>query len=261
LKLRRLKKVRTSQRIETSEGTVMEDASNQGRMIDDLDKDDVVALMVDKEEEKKEEEVKDDQVQGRQAEIYKIDMDHAYEGMLVAGVIEEEGDAEEHAQDVAGDAAAQGADTVVQGDDAQEPSISSPTPPIPPLQPSQDLPSTSQRLKYDKVAQALDITKLKRRVKKLEKGNRIKVLKLRRLKKVRTSQRIETSEEVVTGASESVTTVSTTISAAEPQVPTVAITTAAPVRVVAASTRRRKGVVISDPEEESTTIIPGDTKS
>nr|GFD17333.1 hypothetical protein [Tanacetum cinerariifolium] len=55
----------------------MEDASNQGRMIDDLDKDDVVALMVDKEEEKKEEEVKDDQVQGRQAEIYKIDMDHA----------------------------------------------------------------------------------------------------------------------------------------------------------------------------------------
>nr|GFA45495.1 hypothetical protein [Tanacetum cinerariifolium] len=52
LKLRRLKKV---------------------RMIDDLDKDDVVALMDDKEEEKKEEEVKDDQVQGRQAKIYKID--------------------------------------------------------------------------------------------------------------------------------------------------------------------------------------------
>nr|GEV09985.1 retrotransposon protein, putative, Ty1-copia subclass [Tanacetum cinerariifolium] len=65
-------KVRTSQRIDTSEDTVMEDASNQGRMIDDLDKDDVVALMDDKEEE-----VKDDQVQGRQAEIYKIDMDHA----------------------------------------------------------------------------------------------------------------------------------------------------------------------------------------
>nr|GFA66969.1 hypothetical protein [Tanacetum cinerariifolium] len=77
LNLRRLKKVGTSQRIDTSEDTVMEDASNQGRMIDDLDKDDVVALMDDKEEEKKEEEVKDDQVQGRQAEIYKIDMDHA----------------------------------------------------------------------------------------------------------------------------------------------------------------------------------------
>nr|GEZ33962.1 ribonuclease H-like domain-containing protein [Tanacetum cinerariifolium] len=80
LKLRRLKKVGTSQRIDTSEDTMMEDASNQGRMIDDLNKDDVVALMDDKEEEKKEEEAKvadDDQVQERQAEIYKIDMDHA----------------------------------------------------------------------------------------------------------------------------------------------------------------------------------------
>nr|GFB11791.1 retrovirus-related Pol polyprotein from transposon TNT 1-94 [Tanacetum cinerariifolium] len=43
-------------RIDTSEDSVMGDASNQGRMIDDLDKDDVVALMDDKEEEKKEEE-------------------------------------------------------------------------------------------------------------------------------------------------------------------------------------------------------------
>nr|GEX24065.1 hypothetical protein [Tanacetum cinerariifolium] len=80
LKLRRLKKVGTSQRVDTSKDTVMEDAFDQGRMIDDLDKDNVIALIDDKEEEKKEEEakvVKDDQVQGRQAEIYKIDMDHA----------------------------------------------------------------------------------------------------------------------------------------------------------------------------------------
>nr|GEX80761.1 hypothetical protein [Tanacetum cinerariifolium] len=63
------------------------------------------------------------------------------------------------------DAAAQGADTAVQGDDVHEPSIPSPTLPTPPPQQSQDLPSTSQ---------------LKRRVKKLEKGNRVKVLKLRR---------------------------------------------------------------------------------
>nr|GFD04047.1 hypothetical protein [Tanacetum cinerariifolium] len=35
-----------------------------------------------------------------------------------------------------------------------------------------------ENLEYDKVAQALEITKLKRRVKKLEKGNRVKVLKL-----------------------------------------------------------------------------------
>nr|GFD36070.1 hypothetical protein [Tanacetum cinerariifolium] len=38
---------------DTSEDTVMEDASNQGRMIDDMD---------DKEEEKNEDEVKDEQV-------------------------------------------------------------------------------------------------------------------------------------------------------------------------------------------------------
>nr|GEW55006.1 hypothetical protein [Tanacetum cinerariifolium] len=55
-------------------------STSQGRMIDDLDKDDAAALMDDKEEDKKEEEAKvveDDQVQGRQPEIYKIDMDHA----------------------------------------------------------------------------------------------------------------------------------------------------------------------------------------
>nr|GEV20448.1 retrotransposon protein, putative, Ty1-copia subclass [Tanacetum cinerariifolium] len=80
LKLRRLKKVGTSQRIDTSDDTVMEDASNEGRMIDDLDSDAGVALMDDKEEEKKAKEAKvvgDDQVQGRQAKIYQIDMDHA----------------------------------------------------------------------------------------------------------------------------------------------------------------------------------------
>nr|GFB68530.1 hypothetical protein [Tanacetum cinerariifolium] len=80
LKLRRLQKVGSSQRIDTSDDTVIEDASNQGRMIDALDSDAGVALMDDKEEEKKAEEAKvagDDQVQGRQAKIYKIDMDHA----------------------------------------------------------------------------------------------------------------------------------------------------------------------------------------
>nr|GEU99688.1 hypothetical protein [Tanacetum cinerariifolium] len=242
-----------------------------------------------------------------------------FEGMLVAGVIEEEGDADEQVQDDVDDVAAQGADTVVQRDDVHAPSIPSPTPPTPPPQQSQDLSSTSQEaldtyatltrrvehLEYDKVAQAHEITKLKRRVKKLKKGNRVKVLKMRRLHKVRTSQRIDTSKdtvmkdssnqgrmiddlvkddaaeddpaevqevvdvvitaklitEVVTAASETVTAVSTTISAAEPQVPAAAITTAALVRVAAASTKRRKGVVIRDPEEESTTTIPVDTKS
>nr|GEU98215.1 hypothetical protein [Tanacetum cinerariifolium] len=61
---------------------------------------------------------------------------------------------------------------------------------------------------------------------------------------------------------ETITAASTTIIAAEAQVPA-AILTAAPSRVIAAPSRRRKGVVIRDPQEESTTstIIPAKTKS
>nr|GEY58106.1 hypothetical protein [Tanacetum cinerariifolium] len=80
LKLRRLKKVVSSQRIESSDDTDMEDASNQGRMIDELDRNEGVALMDDEGAEKKAKEaqvVGDDQVKGRQAEIYQIDIDHA----------------------------------------------------------------------------------------------------------------------------------------------------------------------------------------
>nr|GFA74960.1 hypothetical protein [Tanacetum cinerariifolium] len=74
----------TSQRIDTSDDTMMDDESNQGRTIDEIDTNDVVALIDDKEEDKKDEEAKvveNAQVQGRQAEsqaeIYKTDMDHA----------------------------------------------------------------------------------------------------------------------------------------------------------------------------------------
>nr|GFA13291.1 hypothetical protein [Tanacetum cinerariifolium] len=215
-----------------------------------------------------------------------------FEGMLVAGVIEEEGDAEEKIQDVAADTAAQGADTTVIGDVVQDQTIPSPTPPTPPPQQPQDLPSTSQasveHLEYEKVAQAIEITKLKRRVKKLEKANKVKSIETKEGRqaeiyqidmdhalKVLSMQEDEPAKvqevvdvvttaklmtEVVTAASESVTAASTTIAAAEPQVPAATIT-AVSVRVAAASTKRRQGVVIRDPEEESTTIIPVDTKS
>nr|GEV35595.1 hypothetical protein [Tanacetum cinerariifolium] len=75
------------QKVETSDDTVMDDESNQERMIAEMDQDNVVVLNDDKEvpdsvkdvkEAKVDESVKD---QGRkaesQAEIYKIDMDHA----------------------------------------------------------------------------------------------------------------------------------------------------------------------------------------
>nr|GEZ30397.1 copia protein [Tanacetum cinerariifolium] len=201
-----------------------------------------------------------------------------FEGMIVEQVIEE-GEAEgEHVKE---DTTTQEDDTTTQGDDAQEPSIPSSTLPTPPPQPPQDLPSTSQ---YDKVAQALEITKLKRRVKKLEKGNRVRVLKLRRLKKVGTSQRIDTSKDTVMDDAsnqgrmiddldkddvvalmddkeeEKKEEEAKVVEDDQPQVPAATIT-AALLRVAAASTKRRKGVVIRDPEEESSLIIHADTKS
>nr|GFA35930.1 hypothetical protein [Tanacetum cinerariifolium] len=49
----------------------------------------------------------------------------------------------------------------------------------------------------DKIAQTLEITKLKQRVKKLERRYKLKVSKLKRLKKVGTAQRVDTSEDTV----------------------------------------------------------------
>nr|GEU82440.1 hypothetical protein [Tanacetum cinerariifolium] len=63
LKLRRLQRVGTSQRVDTSDDTVMDDESNQGRMIAEMDKDDVVVLMDEKEEDKKEDETEPAEVQ------------------------------------------------------------------------------------------------------------------------------------------------------------------------------------------------------
>nr|GEW79654.1 hypothetical protein [Tanacetum cinerariifolium] len=100
LKLRRLRKVGTSQRIESSDDTIIEDVINQGRMIDELDRDEGVALMGEKEEEKQAEEVKviasDGQFKGRQAEIqaeiYQIYMNHP---LKVLSMHEEEPEVQE----------------------------------------------------------------------------------------------------------------------------------------------------------------------
>nr|GEV18657.1 uncharacterized mitochondrial protein AtMg00810-like [Tanacetum cinerariifolium] len=144
-----------------------------------------------------------------------------------------------------------------------------------------------EHLEYDKVAQALEITKLKRRVERLEKEKKgrmiddldkddaVALMDDKKRNKRLSMQEDEPAEVhevvdvvttaklitvIVAAASETLTAASTTISATKPQVPAATIT-AAPVRVVAASTRRRKGVVIRDQEEESSTIIPADTKS
>nr|GEV62303.1 putative ribonuclease H-like domain-containing protein [Tanacetum cinerariifolium] len=150
----------------------------------------------------------------------------------------------------------------------------------------------------DKIAYALEITKLKSRVKKLERRN--KASKLKRLKKCRYSEKeskissknikinlehakkvLSMQEEelepaklqevvdvvtttkiitkVVTATSDTITASSTTITAADVPIPTIA---AAPT-LTAAPSRRRKGVVIRDPKETTTTstIIHSEAKS
>nr|GEU32505.1 uncharacterized mitochondrial protein AtMg00810-like [Tanacetum cinerariifolium] len=151
-----------------------------------------------------------------------------------------------------------------------------------------------KHLKHDKVAQDLEITKLKTRVKKLERADTVKNSKLRRLKKGRQAENqaeiyqididhpskvlsmhedepevqevvevVTTAKliiEVVTAASAPVSAASTIIPAAEPNILAATIT-AAPVKVTAASTIRRKQVVIRDPKKESSAKTPAETKS
>nr|GFC57738.1 hypothetical protein [Tanacetum cinerariifolium] len=80
------RKVGTSQRIESSDDTLMKDVSNQGRVIVESDKDEGAKLMIE-EEEKETKEIKvnpdDAQVKGRQADIYDIDMDHAIKVLIM----------------------------------------------------------------------------------------------------------------------------------------------------------------------------------
>nr|GEX56019.1 xylulose kinase-1 [Tanacetum cinerariifolium] len=145
-----------------------------------------------------------------------------------------------------------------------------------------------KHLELDKIAQALKITKLKRRVKKLERRSKGRMIAkmdhdanvvLEEFKEVATDSKVDQVEakvnemdvvttiniitEVVNAASETITAASTTITADEAQVPAVTLT-AAPARVTAAPSRIRKGLVIRDPKESTTTtstIIPAETKS
>nr|GEX45699.1 hypothetical protein [Tanacetum cinerariifolium] len=54
-----------------------------------------------------------------------------------------------------------------------------------------------EHLEQDKIAQYLEITKQKQRVKKLERRNKLKVSKLRRLKRDGTAQRVDTSDDTI----------------------------------------------------------------
>nr|GEV98681.1 hypothetical protein [Tanacetum cinerariifolium] len=118
-----------------------------------------------------------------------------FEGMIVAQQVGEDADEvnvdDVHVAGIADKGAASVNDDVPAAVD--EPSIPLPMPSTQPPPTSQDIPSTSQ----DKIAQDLEITKLKQRVKKLERRNKLKASELRRLKKVGTAQKVETSDDTV----------------------------------------------------------------
>nr|GEX61781.1 hypothetical protein [Tanacetum cinerariifolium] len=194
-----------------------------------------------------------------------------FEGMLVAWQVVKEGDADDNDENVnAGDVA----EGYVSAATAEDVAI--------PMTLLQDLIDTCaalskrvEHLELDKIAQALEITKLKRKVKKLERGNKGRmtmdadaniVLKddkeedetepaeVQEITEVVTTAKLIT--EVVTAASETITAASIIITAAAAQVP------AASARVTATPRGRKKGVVIRDIEEYSpSTIIPTKTKS
>nr|GEV48529.1 DNA-directed DNA polymerase [Tanacetum cinerariifolium] len=225
-----------------------------------------------------------------------------FEGMLVEQHVDKEGDADENVKEVnAGDAAA-GDVSAAHGEVptvAAEPSIPSPTLPTLPPQPTHDIPSTSQvqqappqspqegeeaeEEEYDEKVEVQkgrmiadmdqdDVVVLEDdneedrevvdAVKDVEeaKEDETKPTKVQEVVDVITTAKIIT--EVVTAASETVTTVDVIITIAKAQVPAATLT-AAPARVAVAPSRRRKEVVIRDPELESTTsiIIPAKTKS
>nr|GEY53979.1 uncharacterized mitochondrial protein AtMg00810-like [Tanacetum cinerariifolium] len=113
-------------------------------------------------------------------------------------------------------------------------------------------------LENDKAAQQLEIVKLKARVKKLEKINMVKSSKLRQLKMVGTSQRVESSDDMENVFNQGRIIVDMDqdegielVADQEKDAEVVAASTPIP----AVSTRRRKRVVIRDPEEE----LPSDT--
>nr|GEW86391.1 hypothetical protein [Tanacetum cinerariifolium] len=140
-----------------------------------------------------------------------------------------------------------------------------------PSPPSHDIPSPSQEQtlppqqphispqvppqEHDNVALKLGIIKLKARVKRLERANQVKSSKLKRLRKVETSQRIESFNDMedIFNRGRMITKDEGIELVKNPSIPA-----AAPI-VVAAYTRRRNRVIIRDPEEKLSLKTPAET--
>nr|GFA55245.1 hypothetical protein [Tanacetum cinerariifolium] len=208
---------------------------NKRRMIVELDRDKGVELIGEKEKTKEVKDIVDSaQVEGRQADkqakIYQIDLDHPskvvsmqeddsevqeavevvfanmsrigkgfsgvetplFEGMLVVREDVEAYIGEEHVPDNTAVVAAQEIVTTAALEDVLAAVLEDTA-----LDACATLTLRVEHLEHDKKAQTLEITKLKKRVKKLERVNKVKAFKLRRLKKVGTSQRVKSSDDTI----------------------------------------------------------------
>nr|GEZ54332.1 hypothetical protein [Tanacetum cinerariifolium] len=203
-----------------------------------------------------------------------------FEGMLVEQEINEEGDVDEHVEEVNTGDADEGDDNAAHGEVptvSEEQSIPSPTPPTLPPQPPHDIPSTSQRVETSDDIVMDDESNQGRMIAEMDQDDAVvleddkeenkdvaDIVKDVEESKVDKSAQ-DQGRQAESQLSETVTAASAIITTAEAQVPVATTVTliAAPVRVAAAPSRRRKGVVIRDPEEESTTstIIPAEAKS
>nr|GEV26337.1 ribonuclease H-like domain-containing protein [Tanacetum cinerariifolium] len=121
---------------------------------------------------------------------------------------EEQGDVKEHRNEEEqgnADTTAEEPKTAIPEDAANDQPIPSSTPLTPPPQQPQDealdacaaLARRVEHMKQDKVAQDLEIIKLNTRVKKQEKTNKAETLKLRKLRKIGTSQRVDTFDDTL----------------------------------------------------------------
>nr|GFA23722.1 hypothetical protein [Tanacetum cinerariifolium] len=162
------------------------------------------------------------------------------------------------------------------------------------VQADDDIAAAVQENVGENAAQKLEIIKLKARLKRLERANKVKSSKLRRLRKVGASKRIESSDDMEDVFNQgrmindldkdkgielaekqaeiyhldldhpskvlNVVTAASQVSATSATifVAKPSIPAAAPT-VVAAYTRRRKGVIIRDPEEELSSKTPAET--
>nr|GEY59275.1 copia protein [Tanacetum cinerariifolium] len=177
-----------------------------------------------------------------------------FKGMMVEQEIKEEGDADEHVEEVTAGGDAHGEDSAAHGEVptvTKEPSIPFPTPPSLPPQPPQDIPSTSQ------VQQTPPQSPQERMIAEIDKDDDVvlmddneedkkvqeaKINKSAQVQRRQAESQVEIYKIDIDHANKVLSMQEDKTKPAEPQVHAATLT-AAPVRVAAAPSRRMKGVL------------------